>query len=125
MCVCVHICNYYLNINSLFSYRDLYYYIHVLLDNASRPKVMIVPSSQTVEVTQSVMLIAIASCIGRSIKYTWIRRNQIIRGETKPVLLIDNIEKKSSRFHSYRCNISDEYGNSAVSKSVALFVKSK
>ena len=97
----------------------------MLLDKASRPKVIIVPSSRTVEVTQSVMLIAIASGIGRNIKYTWQRRNQIIRGETKPVLLIDNIAKKSLRFHTYRCNISDEYGNSAVSKSVSLFVKSK
>ena len=121
----MHICNYDLDISNLFSYKHLFYCINVLLGNASRPKVIIVPFSQTVEVTQSVMLIAIASGIGRNIKYTWQRKNQIIRGENKPVLLIDNIAKRSSRFHIYRCNISDEYGNSAVSKSVLLLVKSK
>ena len=79
-----------------------------------------------VEVTQSVMLIARASGIGvGNFKYQWLRTNQIIEGESGPILLINNIVKETPGFHTYRCNITDEYGNSAVSNNISLFVSSK
>ena len=83
-------------------------------------------SSEMVEVTSSVMLIANASGVGvRNFEYQWQRANKIIEGETKPFLLINNILKKSPRFHIYRCSVSDKYGNTAVSNSVSLLVSSK
>ena len=102
--------------------------VHILTDNlrtVGQPEVIVTASSQTVEVTHSVMLIARASGVGKNFKYQWQRANHIIKGETKPVLLINNISKKSLKFHTYRCTVSDEFGNSAASKNIRLFVSSK
>ena len=90
-----------------------------------RPKVTVTPSSRVVEVTQSIVLIATACGIGRKFSYTWYRTNQFIEGEIKPFLLINDIAKKNSIFHSYHCRVTDEYGNNATSNSVRLFVTSK
>ena len=72
------------------------------------------------------MLVAIASGIGvENFTYQWLRRNNTIKGETKPVLLIYNVLKKSSRYHTYNCIVRNRDGNSAMSNSANLFVSSK
>ena len=72
------------------------------------------------------MLIATASGIGvENFTYQWQRGNQIIKGETKPVLLIRNVLRKSLRYHTYSCTVRNKDGNSAMSNSANLFVRSK
>ena len=84
------------------------------------------PSRQRVEVTHNAMLIATASGIGvENFTYQWQRGNNTIKGETTPVLFIYNVLKKSSRYHTYRCIVSNMYGNYAMSNSAKLFVSSK
>lgn len=97
-----------------------------MLTITGQPEVKVTASSRTVEVTHSVVLIANASGMGvKNFKYQWQRANKIIEGETKPFLVINNILKKSPRFHTYKCNVSNEYGNTAVSNSFSLVVISK
>ena len=100
--------------------------IFVFIDTIGTPKVTVAPSRQRVEVTHNAMLIATASGIGvENFTYQWLRRSYIIKGETKPVLLIYNVLKKSSRYHTYSCIVRNRDGNSATSNSVNLFVSSK
>ena len=90
------------------------------------PKITVAPSSQRVKVTHNVMLIATASGIGvENFTYQWQRGNHIIKGETKPILLIYNVLRKSSRYHTYSCIVRNKDGNSAMSNSAKLFVSSK
>ena len=90
------------------------------------PKVTVTPSSQRVEVTDNVMLIATPSGIGiENFIYQWYRRDYSIKGGNKPVLFIYNVPKRSSKYHTYSCVVWDVVGNSAVSNSVKLFVSSK
>ena len=98
----------------------------ILNDHTGGPKVIVTPPSQYVEVTHSVMLIATASGIGvENFSYQWQREGKIIKNETKSVLLINNVIKKSSKYHSYSCIVTNEYGNSSVSNTVKLLVRSK
>ena len=72
------------------------------------------------------MLLATASGIGvENFTYQWQRRDNAIRGENKSVLFINNVSKKSSRYHTYSCIVRNMDGNSAMSNSVKLFVRSK
>ena len=98
----------------------------ILNDHTGGPKVTVTPSRQYVEVTRSVMLIAIASGIGvKNFSYQWQRDRKIIKNETKSVLLINNVIKKSSKYHRYSCIVTNEYGDSSVSNTVRLLVRSK
>ena len=68
------------------------------------------------------MFIATASGIGvENFSYQWQREGKIIKNETKSALLINNVLKKSR----YRCIVTNEYGDSAVSNAVRVFVRGK
>ena len=85
--------------------------------------VTVAPSNQSVEVTRTARFSAMASGIRmKNFIYQWEMAGHNITGETGYVLKIHNV---SVGYFIYRCYVSNEFGDSAVSNPVELIGTSK
>ena len=91
---------------------------HILAFNCiGLPEVTVEPSIQKIEVTT---FFARTKGIGmENFVYQWRRSNRIIPG---PTLVIHNVAIKSSNYHTYWCEVRNEYGDSVTSERVKLIV---
>ena len=81
------------------------------------------PPIPQIEVTHNATFLARAKGIGlENFVYQWRRSNQIIVGETDPTLVIHNVAIKPSNYHTYWCQVRNEYGDSVTSERVKLIV---
>lgn len=85
--------------------------------------VTVAPSSQRVEVTHSATFHAIVSGIrSENFRYQWEMAGNNITQETRDFLRIHNV---SEGYFTYKCYVSNEFGDFAVSNSVELIGTSK
>ena len=81
------------------------------------------PSSQSVEVTHTVMFTATVSGVGvENFMYQWRHNGTNITGETRDTLMITNVMESDSG--DYECIATNEYGDSDTSD-VVLMVTSE
>lgn len=85
------------------------------------PVVTVMPSNQSVEVTLTAMFTATATGKG-PLHYQWQRGNKILMKETGRMYIIHNASEKDQNY--YRCHVSNQHGDSAVSDRVWLQVTS-
>ena len=83
--------------------------------------VTVTPLSQSVEVTHTAKFTAIVTGVG-PFNYQWQKGKQNLAGETGPTLNIYNVMHKHQS--NYRCIVSNNFGNTVVSKRVHLRVTS-
>ena len=84
---------------------------------------IVVPSDQSVEVTHTAEFNAIAHGIRmKNFIYQWEMAGNSITGKTGDVLKIHNVPEG---YFTYRCFVSNEFGDSAVSNHVGLIGTSK
>ena len=82
------------------------------------------PSSQSVEVTHTVMFTATVSGVGvENFMYQWRHNGTNITGETRDTLMITNVMESNSG--DYECIATNEYGDSDTSDVVVLMVTSE
>ena len=87
------------------------------------PVVTVTPSSQSVEVTHTAKFNAMASGIRmKTFIYQWEMSDRNITGETGHIL---NILSVSEGRFTYKCYVTNEFGDSAVSGTVELIATSK
>ena len=89
------------------------------------PNVTVTPFYQSVEVTDEVVFTAVAEGVGiENFKYQWKKGDKNITGKTyNNTLILRNVNESHS--DSYACYVTNEYGDSAVSNVVLLYVTSK
>ena len=97
---------------------------HILAFNCiGLPEVTVEPSIQKIKVTHNATFFARTKGIGmENFVYQWRRSNRIVPGETDPTLVIHNVAIKSSNYHTYWCEVRNEYGDSVTSERVKLIV---
>ena len=82
------------------------------------------PSSQSVEVTHTVMFTTMVSGVGvKNFMYQWRHNGTNITGGTGNTLMIINVMESDSG--DYECIVTNEYGDGDTSKVVVLMVTSK
>ena len=86
---------------------------------AGFPVVEILPSSQTIEVANTVTLTTTVDGIGQeNFSYQWRFNETDVKGETANSLIINNATK--SHEGTYQCIVRNEYGNNAISSAVLI-----
>ena len=85
------------------------------------PSVIVTPSAQIVEVTLMATFTATVTGMG-PFNYQWQRGNQILTNETKRTYVVYNASQEDEEY--YRCQVTNNFGNSAVSNMVSLQVTS-
>lgn len=92
--------------------------------NVDLPSVTVMPSIQTVEVTDTAILVAKVTGTGiKNITYQWRHNGRIIKGESSDTLIIYSVTESDGG--GYRCFISNNHVNKVPSNKVQLLVTSK
>ena len=82
------------------------------------------PSSQSVEVTNTATFTATATGVGsNNFTYRWRHNETIISGETEGTLMITNVMEYNSG--DYDCIVTNQFGDTDTSDVVVLLVTSK
>ena len=85
------------------------------------PSVTVTPTMQTAEVTLTVVFTATVTGVG-PFNYQWQKGNQILTNETRNTYIIRNASQEDEEY--YRCQVTNNFGNSAVSNIASLQVAS-
>ena len=92
--------------------------------NVDLPSVAVMPSIQTVEVTNDAILVAKVTGTGvKNITYQWRHNGRIIKGESSNTLIIYSVMERDGG--DYICFISNNHVNKVPSNKVQLLVTSK
>ena len=82
------------------------------------------PSSQSVEVTNTATFTAMVTGMGSdNFTYQWRHNGTIISGVTEDALMITNVMERDSG--DYDCIVTNQFGDTDTSKVVVLMVTSK
>ena len=82
------------------------------------------PSSQSVEVTNTAIFIPMVTGVGSdNFTYQWRHNGTIISGETEDTLMITNVMESDSG--DYECIVTNQFGDINSSDFVVLMVTSK
>ena len=82
------------------------------------------PSSQSVEVTNTATFAAMVTGVGSdNFTYQWRHNGTIISGETEDTLMITNVMESDSG--DYECIVTNQLGDADTSDVVVLMVTSK
>ena len=82
------------------------------------------PSSQSVEVTNTATFTATVTGVGSDdFTYQWRHNRTIISGETEDTLMITNVMERDSG--DYECIVTNQFGDTDTSDVVVLMVTSK
>ena len=84
--------------------------------------IVVTPYNQSVEITHSAIFTATVKGLG-PFNYQWQRGRRHLKDEIQSTYVIDQVSVKDQNY--YRCHISNNYGDSAVSNRVWLQVTSK
>ena len=93
------------------------YVVNILIaapqPTTTRPQVTVMPSNQTVEVTNDVTFTTKVSGVGaEKFTYQWKCCGEVINGETRDTLMITNVNDSDAG--SYECIVTNEEGDSAT-----------
>ena len=107
----------------MYSFTSIAMY-SMLMVNVGLPSAYVVPLDQIVEVTYTTNFTAKAKGIGsKQFTYQWNHNGTLLRNENNPTLLIHDI--KETNAGSYSCIVSNTYGDSNTSNTVALYITSR
>ena len=94
------------------------------IDDTGLPVVTVMPSSQSVEVTDTATFTATTTGVGsNNFTYQWRHNETIISGETEDILMITNVMESDSG--GYECVVTNQFGDTDTSDVAVLMVTSK
>ena len=98
-------------------------YIANVLVFSGQPEVIVMPFSQTVEITLSAVFTARTKGVGvENFRYTWFHNGIIFPNESHHMLIIHQVTEHDKGY--YRCRVSNMYNDHVRSNRVFLNVKS-
>ncbi|XP_065910263.1 uncharacterized protein [Dysidea avara] len=93
----------------------------ITVDVIGLPEVIVMPSSQSVEVTHTATFTTRVSGVRvENFMYQWRHNGIVITGETRGTLMITNVMESDSG--DYECIVTNEYGDNGTSNVVVLVV---